>query len=590
MSFFSSILSKIKEVIRKMIGAKTIESTLNVTPVISSEMENAIHLWGKMYKNKAPWLHEPTDDDPTRIVSLGLPALIASEKARTALLEFKSEITTPTKEVEVKNPDYTEPKEDIFGNIIPSMQPETITEDRPIGDTKRAEFLNEQYEKLKGQLRKQLEYGIAKGGLVIKPYVVFTEVDEDGQNNDGKQGKQQDKKPAKKKAGKEKKEPKKIGEIEFDFIQADWFYPIAFDASGNITEAAFVEPKIDKEKVYYRVEYHAMKNNRVTVINKAFVSNNQDAVKGNLDSADLGKEIPLAEVPEWKDLPAKVVIGPVSKPLFAYFKMPEANTIDVTSPLGVSGYSRAVNLIKDADIQYSRLLWEYEGGEMAIDIDRNALQTTVDKKGNAHTEMNHLQKRLFRFVDISQTGDTYYPYAPSLRDANYNQGLNTILMRIEDAVGLSRGSLSDVSQEARTATEIKILKQRSFQTNADIQHATENCLKDAIYVMNVHCDLYNLTPPGDYDVSFEWDDSILVDVETELNKRITLMQNGICSKLEVRMWYFGETERQAQEALTKIDEEAQSDMEQGFVANQNNEGNPFDKKKDEDKEKEDDEE
>ena len=591
MSFFGAILNKIKEVIRKMIGAKTIESTLNVTPAISSEMEVAINLWGKMYKGQAPWLHEPDDDDPTRIVSLGLPALIASEKARTALLEFNSEITTPTKEVEVKNPDYTEPKEDIFGNIIPSMQPETITEDRPIGSTERAEYLNSQYEKLKAQLRRQLEYGIAKGGLVIKPYVVLNKVDPE---QDDKKNKAKPQKNAKAKTStKQESQEKTTAEIQFDFIQADWFYPIAFDASGNITEAAFVEPKLDKEKVFYRVEYHKWENNKVAVVNKAFVSNNTDAVRGNLDSADFGKEIPLSQVPEWKDLPAKVVIGPVAKPLFAYFKMPEANTIDVTSALGVSGYSRAVQLIKDADIQYSRLLWEYEGGEMAIDIDRDALRTEVDANGNTHTKPNRLQQRLFRSVDLSQTGDTYYPFAPSLRDANYNQGLNTILMRIEDTVGLSRGTLSDVSQEARTATEIKILKQRSYQTNADIQKATENCLKDTVYIMDVYCDLYNITPPGDYDVSFEWDDSILVDVETELNKRITLMQNGLCSKLELRMWYFGETERQAQQALLKIDEEAQSDMEQGFIQNQNNDGggeNPFgNKKKDDNREEDDDE-
>jgi hypothetical protein len=73
--------------------------------------------------------------------------------------------------------------------------------------------------------------------------------------------------------------------------------------------------------------------------------------------------------------------------------------------------------------------------------------------------------------------------------------------------------------------------------------------------MNVYCDLYQITPDGDYDVSFEWDDSILVDVDRELNKRLTLYQNGLESKLEIRKWYFGETERQAREALAKITEE-----------------------------------
>ena len=66
---------------------------------------------------------------------------------------------------------------------------------------------------------------------------------------------------------------------------------------------------------------------------------------------------------------------------------------------------------------------------------------------------------------------------------------------------------------------------------------------------------------GRYEASFEWDDSILTDVDTELSKRINLMTNGLASKVETRMWYFGETEQQAREALQKINNEGQEDVE-----------------------------
>lgn len=548
MSFWSTIASKVKEIIQKMLGSRTIEQTLHVAPVISSQMESAIQLWSDMYKNQAPWLHEPTFADPSRVVSLGLPSLIASEKARTALLEFNSEITTPTEEVEVENPKYQSPKPDEFGNVFPTTESPMIKKEKPVTNTARAEYLNEQYEKLKRQLRKQVEYGIAKGGLVIKPYVVINKRDENSTNG-----------------------PKATAQIEFDFIQADAFYPLAFDASGNITEAAFLQTKADKNIIYRRLEYHKWDGNIVTVINKAYKSSNRDT-QGDMSGIDLGQEVPLTEVPEWKDIPAETKIRDVDKPLFAYFKMPEANTIDVSSPLGVSGYSRSVQLIKDADMQYSRLLWEYEAGEMAIDIDRDALnfREGTDSKGDPvrHSVMSVLQQRLYRKVDLGESS-TYEPYAPTLRDTQYIQGLNTILMRIEDVNGLSRGTLSDASSEARTATELKILKQRSYQTNADIQTALEYTLKDVIYIMDVYCDLYNITPKGEYDVNFEWDDSIIVDIDVELNKRMTLLQNGLISKLELRQWYFGETERQAQEALQKIQQDAQEQMKQDLAMQAN---------------------
>ena len=529
MSLWGNIIYKLKEILEKMIGARTIEQTLHVAPTISTQMENAIQLWSDMYGDRSPWLKEPTYEDQSRIVSLGLPAMIASEKARTALIELASEITAPTKELEVPNPNYKPAEPDELGNIIPTAEPKTIIQQVPTTNVERAVYLNKQYKKLKRELRKQIEYGIAKGGLVFKPYVVIK-----GANSDNPKDKQV--------------------EIEFDYIQADAFYPLTFDAANNITEAAFVQTKIEKEVIYRRLEYHKWENNTVTVINKAFKSTNKQ-VEG-MNDLDLGKEISLKEVPEWSTLQDKITIKNVDRPLFAYFRMPEANTIETTSPLGVSGFSRAVNLIRDADMQYSRLLWEYEAGEMAINVDRDAFKYMEDTNGVDHSVLPRMQSRLYRRLDIG-ADELFEPFSPQLRDANYIEGLNAILMRIEDVCGISRGTLSDSIDIARTATELKILKQRSYQTNADIQSAIQKTLEDIIYIMNTYCTLYEITPEGEYDVNFEWDDSLIVDMDMELEKRILLQQHGLVSKLENRMWYFGETERQAQEALSQVAEEEQ---------------------------------
>ena len=50
MRFWSAVIQKLKEVIHKMIGAKTIEQTLHVMPTVSSAMEEAIQKWSDMYK------------------------------------------------------------------------------------------------------------------------------------------------------------------------------------------------------------------------------------------------------------------------------------------------------------------------------------------------------------------------------------------------------------------------------------------------------------------------------------------------------------------------------------------------------------
>ena len=551
MNIWNTITTKVRGMFNKMIGKQTIEEVLKIKPTMSNEMVNAIELWTSMYEGRAPWLKEPTDEDPSTVKSLGLPQLIASEKARTALIEFESEITTPILDIEPATPNYMQADNiGTDGKPEPMLANHLITKDIPKGNTERAEFLNKQYEKLKDALRIQLEYGIAKGGLVVKPYVV-------------KHGGQTLHQETDMMTGEITQTESKDGyEIEFDFIQANEFYPLAFDSSGKITEAAFIQRKIDKDVVYSRLEYHKLEDNSVTVINRAFKSN--AVATGKLDN--LGQEIPLSEVPEWAMLSSETVIENVNRLLFAYFKMPEANTIDTHSPLGVSGFDKVKWLIKEADKQYSRLLWEFEGGELAIDIDRNALKWIQDPSDPDYGKsvMGTLQNRLYRKVDLNED-NTYEVFSPTLRDQSLINGLNCILMRIEDGAGISRGTLSDVVSEAKTATELRMLRVRSYETNAHIQKATEKMLRDAIYVMNVYCDLYDITADGEYEVSFEWDDSIINDTDTELTKRLLLIQNGIASKLETRMWFFGETERQAREALMRVQEENLESVQQNLV-------------------------
>ncbi len=519
---FSRIWQKIKELIEKLTG-KTIERALNIKPTVSNAMAEAIELWGEMYTNTPPWKKEPSLADPVRVTTLGLPAFIASEKARMCTLEMKSEITGRMKEIEE----------------IDAITGLPVTENRADGSTERAEFLNEQYQQtIMRDIRRQLEYGLAKGGLVIKPYVI--------QGENGSESR-----------------------IVMDYIQADDFFPISFDASGRMTEAAFVQKITSKDYTYSRLEYHKLDGTTVTVVNKAYRSNTDTA--HNRD--ELGIEIPLSAIPEWAGIEPETQINNVDRLLFAYFKTPVANTIDTYSPLGVSVYSRAKDLIKDADEQYSRLLWEFEGSELAIDIDRDALNEGEDYNGNRYNFADKHQARLYRKVDLGDE-NTYNVFSPAIRDASLINGLNEILKKIEDTCEMARGTISDPNQDARTATEIAVLKQRSYAANAQIQEALENALRDVVYVMDVYATLYNLAPAGEYDVSFEWDDSIQVDKESEMTKRLTLVQSGLSSKVEFRMWYFGETEEQALHALSKIQAynsyEAQNAIDNEYAERESN--------------------
>lgn len=471
------LLSWLKGVFNKMIGKESIQQVLKVTPIVSDKMRNAIELWENMYKGDSPWLNE-------NIHSLGLPSLIASEKARMATIEMEIKVT---------------------------------------GDNDRANFLRDSFHQVELSIRKELEYGLALGGFVIKPYIV--------------------------------KGPNDKYKVKFNYVTAANFYPLAFSADGKLTSGAFFDRIIKGDKVYTKFEIHTLEDNVVTVSNRAFVTEYKKDFTNRDDV--LGSEISLASVPEWSAIEPMVTIDGIDTLLFAYFRNPEANTIDLDSPLGASGYSRAVGLIQKADEQYSNLLWEFEGGQLAVDVDRTALNPLRDANGKDKVVLPKLQDRLFRRnLDLGED-DMYNVYSPQLRDDSIINGLNNILMHIEDVCALSRGTISEVTMsEARTATELKILKQRAFSANADIQKELQKTFADIFNIIDIYCNLYHIVAAGEYEVAYHWDDSILVDKDAERQIDLIDVEKGLMSKVEYRMKWKGETRNQAEAAIKEIQDAA----------------------------------
>ena len=205
-----------------------------------------------------------------------------------------------------------------------------------------------------------------------------------------------------------------------------------------------------------------------------------------------------------------------------------------------------------ADKQLSRLDWEYNGGQMAIDVDEVALRVKHNK-----VRFDECQQRLYRGIDL--TDDKLYEvFAPSLRDANYRVGLNEYYKAIEDKTGVSRGTLSDVQEMAKTATEVISSKQREYITVTEHQEELERCLGQLYDAMIVYATMLGLT--GDSKLIVDWGDSVLVDKQQELQEKLNLMNNGVLSEAEVRSYYTGEDLETAQLAISEIQTSAIGDL------------------------------
>jgi A118 family predicted phage portal protein len=374
----------------------------------------------------------------------------------------------------------------------------------------RATYLQAQLNKVISKLREQIEEGCAVGGMMVKPYP-------EGEK------------------------------IAVDFVPAGSFYPVSFDGDGEITAVIFVDQRVIGKWYYTRFEYHNF-GEVYTIRNVAYKSQTKDT---------LGNKISLGEVADWADLEPEVTINDVTVPLYGYFRFPLKNNIDPNSPLGVSCFHRAESLIRQADEQWARFLWEFESGERALYADPTAFDQ--DKDGKPILPKHN--RRLYRTLEAASGTNISAPklfeaWTPEFRDQPLVQGLDVILKRIEDNVGLARGTFSDPQTVEKTATEIKISRQRTYTTVTDTQKAIRTMIEQLVAAMSVYADLYRLAPRGGYELTFEFDDSVITDKDSQAANDRQSVSMGVMPKYQFLMRNYGLSEEAAKAWIAEVQGEA----------------------------------
>lgn len=334
-------------------------------------------------------------------------------------------------------------------------------------------------------LQNAVEIGCAVGGLVLKPYV-------------------------------------SNGRIYTDIVKQSDFYPVRYNAYG-ITSAIIPEQITVENRVYTRLEYHDFNEYDGThsIYNKCFCSS---------DISALGSECSLKSIPQWSELREKHIFYNVPSPLFSFFKTPFSNHIDFGSPLGISVFGNAIELIRQADEHWERILWEFESSERAIDATEDIFRMKDGKP-----QLPKGRERMFRTYDIMSSADSrpfIETFSPEIRDNSLFNGFNRILQRIEFNCGLAYGTISDISNVEKTAEEIKTSKQRSYANICMIQQnlksALENLAVSYGYLLSCDCPL-----------TCTFGDSVLEDTEKEFQRRLQMVSAGILSKEQFISWYFG---------------------------------------------------
>ncbi len=365
------------------------------------------------------------------------------------------------------------------------------------GSEQTRQFLDQQYQRILPSLKRRwLKEGCALGTGIFKPWF-----------GDGK--------------------------ILVDFVGPGGFCPTEIDGAGQVTGGIFGDYLVRGRDRFLRLEYHSLKSGGIYQIrNRAFQGDSP------------GREIPLASVPEWADLQEELTLSGIDRPLFSVFRYPNAGTRR-SAAWGNSCYGDAVELILQSEDQWRRILWEYEGSELALDVPADLLRQT---RGRFHMPAG--KERLYRAYDFDPDSGREMPikvFSPEIRDSSLFRGLNEMFKRIEFQCGLSYGILSDPQTVEMTATEIKASKQRFHSTVKSVQDQLESALQQLAYGMGVWAAYAYQYPAEKVQAVSHFEDSILTDQETRRQLMLQDVREGILPKWMYAMTYYHLTEEEAKQ-------------------------------------------
>ena len=290
-----------------------------------------------------------------------------------------------------------------------------------------------------------------------------------------------------------------------------------------LAEKKTITPAIGDVKTYIRWTNYKVENGNITITQQF---TNQD-----------GTKIPVPDF--WKNIQEVQVISGVDRVLFGYLKSPINNRKSADN-YGVPITYGCESTILEIKETMKELFREYKLKEAFVGADTTMFNGKDALPANG----------LFRKVDSGE--DNFWEvFDPAFRP--YTDRLEELYRRLEHEIGTSAGILSQVNTQNATATEIKRAMYDTFTIVDDMRSNIEKALEDFLYSANVLANAYNLSPQGKYEVSFDWDYSLLEDSAETFGQLITGLSKGIISEVEVRQWMKpSESLEEAQKAIDEI--------------------------------------
>lgn len=312
--------------------------------------------------------------------------------------------------------------------------------------------------------------------------------------------------------------------VKIDYIRAGMIYPLAWD-NGEILDCAFASERVEgKEKQIY-LNIHKRDGSGSYVLENHLFRRQGDI---------------LTEIDLPKGVGAEVRTGS-SVPLFQILRPNIVNNVDLECPMGISVYANAIDQLEGVDLVYDSYQNEFRLGKKRITVPINMARMVMEETEVATPVFDDNDTEFYAVPTIEGGENKIVEHNMTLRyeahEAAIKSGL--ALLSYKCGMGDDRYSFGEDGQ-VRTAKEVVSDKSDLFQSLKKHELLLEQALVGMVKGIAVL-----LGETSSFEATVNFDDSIIEDADSERQRDLQEVRDGIMQKWEFRMKWYGENEETA---------------------------------------------
>lgn len=354
-------------------------------------------------------------------------------------------------------------------------------------------------------------------------------------------------------------------QIKINFASADQVYPLEANSNDvNEVAIAFRSTQIENQQtIYYTLlEFHQWTAKGYQISNELYRSDDQSTV---------GTQVPLATLDKYANLTPKTDFTGSPIQLFAFYRNPGDNNINLGSSMGLSMIDNCKTTIDSLNRAYTELYWEMKQGQRRIIVPESFLGKenlhdmllTQQNRFNQHPKMYDPDTMVYQ-VGYGLEDDTIKDVTSDIRVDEFNQLIQLYLSTFENQTGFSQGTFTATPSGIQTATEVVTNNSKTYQTRSSYLTQVEKMLKQLVRAILAEASTPELFDDGqilwsgkldDLDIAIDFNDGVFINKEQQRQDDLQVVSAGVMPKVQFLMRNYDLDQATAEEWVEQANEE-----------------------------------